>query len=261
MKFNKIMLFFLFALPSCIILRFLQLYFTVEEKTGFFSYESGNYGKILLIFIFVFCSATAFFAFFNSCKPKAPPKGNIYISSVSLLLGIALFYETFFTDISATTATWQLLLLYTTGGLAAIYFVSYALSPIWQFELPALVSILPTVYLISRMICDFTTISKLALISDNVILIVTYCVLLLFLLNFAKLYNNSNEKNNHKKLLGYGTASVILCFTNSIPVMVMSLKNPSYLHTPMSTNISLLLFGTFILVFLFSHFTKKNIQQ
>jgi len=261
MKFKKIMLLFLFALPACITMRTLQLNFTVEEITGFFTYESGNYGKILLICIFAICLGTAIFSFFNTTKPQKPPKTNILLSISACLLGAAIFYETFFLDLPDTTAIWQILLLRLTGVLAGIYFIIYGLAPIWRFELPEVVSVFPTLYLIARMICDFTTISKLALISDNVILIVTYCVLLLFLLNYAKLYNKSDEKRNSKKLAGFGTASVILCFTNSIPVIIMSFKNISYIHTPMETNISLLLFGIFTLVFLLSHFDEKNLSE
>jgi len=200
MKFKKIMLLFLFALPACITMRTLQLNFTVEEITGFFTYESGNYGKILLICIFAICLGTAIFSFFNTTKPQKPPKTNILLSISACLLGAAIFYETFFLDLPDTTAIWQILLLRLTGVLAGIYFIIYGLAPIWRFELPEVVSVFPTLYLIARMICDFTTISKLALISDNVILIVTYCVLLLFLLNYAKLYNKSDEKRNSEEL-------------------------------------------------------------
>lgn len=262
MKLNKIYLFFLLAFISSVAMRFYSLYYTIEPKTGFFTPESGGYGTVLLVLIFVFCFATAVFAFFAYSRPDSPPEGNIALSVSAVLTALAVLYETFFSTVPFSGAVWQVFLLNLSGILTALYLLLFAVLPFLQFKIPAVLSAIPTVYFIARLICDFTTISKLALISDNILLIGAYCFILLFMLNFAKLYNNSDTEKNFKKLLSTGLGAVILCFTNSIPHIVYNLANDfSYLHTSMYSNITLLFFGIFILSFLCSHFSNKNLNK
>ncbi len=258
MKFNKIMLFFGLTLPVSIILRLLQINFTIETKTGFYFTELKAEGTILLGLILLFCFLMFIFARLTFRQPEAPPNSNIYLCVSALLLSISILYEVVFSVYSTPSIPWQALLLKLAGVATAIGFLLFAISPFINLKLPTGISALPTVYLIIRMICDFTSISKLALISDNIIIIAVYCFTLLFFLNFAKLYNGLDEEKNAKKLLSYGLPSVILCFTNSLPNIVTHLTTPSgYLHTPMATNVSVLFFGIFIFTFLILHF-KKN---
>ena len=96
MKLNKIMLFFWLALPASVLMRFFQLFFTIEEKTGFFTDISGNNGLILLILIFIFCSAAAIFASFTYSRPEKPPRINVYLTISSILLTISILHQVFF---------------------------------------------------------------------------------------------------------------------------------------------------------------------
>ena len=51
MKYKKILLFFGIALPASVLMRLLQLMFTVDEKTGFIRSEYNETGYYLLILI------------------------------------------------------------------------------------------------------------------------------------------------------------------------------------------------------------------
>lgn len=261
MKLSRIMLFFWLALPFCVILRFLQLYFTIEIETGFFDVNYAGYGKGLLILIFTVCLAAAFFAYLAHSRPEHPPKINLLLCISSILLCGVLLYEVIFENPPASVAFWQAALLKITGFSTALYFLLFGISYKARFKLPPLFCVFPVVYLISRIICDFTTISKLAFISDNIILMGAYIVTLLFMLNFAKLYNNVDSEKNFKKLLSCGVASIILSFTGSIPNIVFNLASGRYLHTPLLAAFSLLCFGIFILSFILSHFSKQNLND
>lgn len=262
MKLNKIMLFFCLALPASVLMRFFQLRFTIDEKTGFFTEGSGNNGLILLILIFLFCFAAALFASFVHNRPENPPRINIGLSISSLLLTISILNQVIFETFTITTVYWQILLIKLLGILSVLFFVLYAVSPFVNLRIPKVLFTIPAIYIISRMIYDFTVISKLALISDNILLIASYCVVLLFMLNFAKLYNNADNERNFKKLLSTGVASVISCFTYALPSLSLSLVTAKQYHQISTTTGVMLLFtGLFILTFLLSHFSKKNLTD
>ncbi len=247
------------ALPLCIILRFLQLYTAVELKTGFYLQGKEAIGTALMWGILI--TALALFAacLFLREKSNRLPAGNVSTTIISLGLGAALFYETMFTLSPTQITDWQLLLLRCFGILAVIFFIFYAMQPIWKLNIPRIMYAIPTMYMIVRIICDFTVISKLALISDNVLLIAAYCTVLIFFLIFSKLYNGIYPKNGDRKLLALGNVSVILCFTAAAPnLCVHLLSENGYLHTSVATDISLMFIGLFILSFTLSRFKKDN---
>ena len=251
MQFKKILLFFLVALPLSIALRLIQITYTVESATGFFLQEFEGFGNAMLAVIFAFCAAVAIFAFFSHRSPEQPVSSNIPISITAICYSFP-----------PVVRPWQITLLNITGVATAAYFTALALKRFVNFPLPNALSLIPTVYLILRIICDFTAISSLALISDNLFLMASYAVSLLFMLNFAKLYNNAGGDYGSRKLMATGLAATIICFTQAIPHIIINFINGfQYLHTSMAANITVLFMGGFIAAYTFSHFSKKNSCQ
>lgn len=261
MKLNKIILFFCVTLPIGILLRFLQLYFTIEPKTGFYLANADGYGQILLLLILLVVLLIAVFSNLAFYRPENPPKINIYLRISSLILADVFLFESFTQKVTLSTILWQSALLRICSVATAVFFIFYAISPLIKIQLPNITTLIPIPYFIIKIIYDFTAISKLALISDNVILIACYCVTLLFFLNFAKLYNNFNNERSFKRILSSGLCASALCLINSIPNIFINLitKN-SYSHISMQTNFVLLFVGAFALSFVFSYFFQKENQ-
>lgn len=259
MDYKKIMIAFWAAFPLSIALRFAQLWFTVETDTGFFKHNFEAIGNYILFIIFLIALTVAVLGFFTRQKPEYPPKSNLFTGIAALVYAISVLYETFTDNItSSAVLPWQVTLLRVTGILSAVFFVVYSLQPFIRFRLPDICTIAPMLYLVLRIICDFTAISSLAMISDNLILMGAYCTSLWFMLQFAKFYNLADQNKNHKKLLASGLAAVILCFTQSLPhILINIFSGNSYLHTTVAANFSLLVLGIFILMFLLSQFSEK----
>ena len=261
MKLNKIILFFLISLPASVIMRFLQLYFTTDIKTGFYKTESAGYGTVLLLLIFLFCAANFVFSRFVFNRPEHPPAGNVTLSVSSMALAISIFCEIFSGTRADSLVLWQYTTLNIFGIAAALYFVVFSVIPLVNLTLPPVFSCLPVMYILILIVCDFTTISKLALIPENIILLAVYCFLLLFFLHFAKLYNNTDNEKNFKNILSFGSTSVILCLTNSIPsITANTISGFEYSHISIFTNFTVLFFGLFISAFLSAHFSKRNLK-
>ena len=145
------------------------------------------------------------------------------------------------------------------GLAAAAFFVAYGISLISDFTLPPISAVIPVFYFIIKVICVFTSVSSLALITDNILMLAAYCTLLFFFLCFGKLYNGIDREYNFRKLQASGFASVLLCLTQSVPHIIFNLSNGgAYRHTSNISNISLLVYGLFTAAFTLAHFSLKN---
>ena len=237
------------------------MFFTVETNTGFFKSEYETAGFYLLILIIAVCASLAIICFTGHRNPENPPKINPLISFASVFAVLGIAAGAYDARITPVTMPWQIALLTVSGILAAVYFLLYAISGFIDLKLSPLLSVLPSVYFIMKIICSFTAISSLALISDNILILSALCVMLLFFLSFGKLYNGIDTERNFRKLMASGLVSTVLCFTQSIPHIIINLTTHNgYLHTSNADNFSVLSFGIFIAVFTFSHFSAKNVR-
>lgn len=259
MKYKKILLFFGVTLPLSVLLRTLEIFFTVETDTGFFKNEYKTVGIYLLVLIIAVAASLAVICFTGHRNPEHPPKTNSFMSAAAILVAFSIGAELYNESYSGTVMVWQLGLLMLTGVAAAVYFILYGVSGFVSFKLPALTSVIPVIYLVMRIICSFTSISSLALISDNVLLLAAYCLLLLFFLSFGKLYCGIGTENEFRKLMAWGLTATVLCFTQAVPHIIINLAtNNGYQHTSNTANFSLLMFGVFAAAFVFSHFSASN---
>lgn len=259
MKYKKILFLFGVFLPVAIMLRLVQFSFTIDYSTGFYIKEFESNGEAMFWVLLALIFSPSLFALFSHRSPAHPPKPNIILSLASFSVGSSIIYEMFFETFSAAVMGWQITLIKIAGILSAAFFICYGLKYFISFRLPNICTAIPTVYFILRIICDFTSISALALISENLLLILAYCSVLLFMLQFAKLYNGLDSEYNFRKLLSSGLASIMLCLTQTLPHFILkTLTGYSFMHTSLAGNVNLFFISIFIAVFLFSHFSYYN---
>ncbi len=259
MKLNKIMSFFCIGLPICVCLRIFQIVFTIEFETGFYVNEFATIGKVISAVIFVFCGLLCLYSFKYYKSPENPPKQNMLLSVTSIGLAAVTILQAFGESSYVLTLPWQVWLMRLLGVVAAAYFVMFGIKYYLNFKFPLILNIVPSLFMIVRTAFVFINTSSLAHISDNVLLIAVYCAILLFFVNFAKLYNDIDNEKNFRKLLASGLVSASLCLTQSLPHIVVNIASGNkYLHVSHISNISVLLMGVFILTFLVSHFFIGN---
>ena len=258
MKLNKIFVFFAAALPISVLLRLFQIRFTVDMATGFFKREEAAVGILLLCLIGAACLALAIFSRFAFRMPEIRKK-NLPEAIASLLCAGALIYELASESFAGTVLSWQLTLLTLVGIAAVLVFLAHSASLFAGFPLPKILFLIPPFYFIVQIICTFTSISSLALISDYILLMATYCVGLLFFLNYGKLQNDVDPEHTFRKFLGSGLCFTLLAATQSLPYFVFNfLLKQDYPHTSLSANLSALAFGIFAAVSLFTCFCGKR---
>ncbi len=259
MKLNKIMAFFYVGLPICVILRMIQIAFTIDFKSGFYKEGYNNYGNAIMFVFGLFCVALIFFGFKAFESPEKPPKVNTSLTLAGLFMACALLYEVGYEVLPSLMLPWQIMVVKLAGIVTAAYFVVFVLKVKLHIKLPEIIHIVPLVYLIVRTIFTFINISSLAIISDNILIMASYCFAMLFFINYAKLYNGIDNERNFRKILATGLCAVVTSLTQSVAYFVINfVSETQYTHTDTVTNLTLLGIGLFALAFLVSHFSVNK---
>lgn len=259
MRYEKILFFFYAALPLSIILRLIQQIFIVDNNTGFFKHEFMAFGITVLVIIFAVAVMFSVFAFLSHRSPEQPPKSNLFLSIASFLTALSLFLENYIVTPNYTVMNLQTILLNITALLSILLFLGYGFKRFFDFTLPGFCFLFPCVYFILKTILEFTVVSALAVISENILFITALCSLMVFFLQFAKLYNKTDKEYNFRKLLASGLVAVLFCFVQSVPFFIYGFMTGfEKIHTNVFSNITLFITGLFILTFLSLHYSRKN---
>lgn len=262
MKHNRILFLFSVATVLSVILRTVQIFFSIDATTGFFKEENMPEAQYILIVIFLFAIALYLFSLKSHRDPSSPPQGNVVLAGSSFLASVSICYELFSHSVSAGTPSWQIFALTVSALLSMVFFLFLCSHEVLGTPLPPFLSVFPTIYLICKMTCEFTAVSALALISDNLFLLFGLAAAMLFMLNLTKLYTKTAKENGFRHLLGWGLCSSLLCITQSLPhFLIIIFTGNNLSHIPLSTNLNLLFLGLFILTFVLTHFSRKNTDK
>lgn len=261
MKYNKIVLFFNIALILSTVLRFLQINYTIEFSTGFFIQSYETFGYFITAAIFVMALISGIFAATYYISPEKPPRKGDILGAVSFLPAITILFETFSESSSLSVIPLQSFLLKVSGIFAAAFFILYGLAKYIDIKVHRMAGTAPVIYIILRIISSFAGISSLAIISDYIYYVIGYCLILLFFINFLKLYNGLDKEYNFRKIFATGLASAVICLPQTVSHIAVNLfSKSSYAHISHTANLSLLTFTIFIISFIFTHFSKENTQ-
>lgn len=257
MSFKKILIGFCVCLPICIVARVAQLAFAVESTTGFYIKGQESFGIFMMLVIFA-ASIYVYFTAFKAYKtPEKPPKINLFLVFSSIGMALVLANELLQQKFPSTTLSWQISMIKIMTVIAIAYFVTVALQGIFRFKLLPVLHVIPCLYAMAKTIFSFISVSSLAIISDNILLIAAYCLLMLFFINYAKLYNNLDTDLNFRKILATGLAASIVCNAQAFAYFGINLfGSQGYLHTDINVMFSVLCFGIFTAAFTISHFYK-----
>ena len=255
MNIRKISLYFLAALPLCVCARFFQITETLDYENGFFINGKETFGYFLLLVILVLCAMVAVVSFKVDDIPKQHPKRSWLLAISASFVSLRLFWELFGEVMSFAMPAWQVLVVKFVTVITAIYFLILLVQKLLGFRISPMFHIIPAVYAIIKTIFTFINISALSVISDNIFLMASYCLLMLFFINYARIYNGVERKVASKKVVAWGLVASVICITFSMPTMVMtSFSNAAYLHSNISVSNTLFTMGCFIAVFIFEYF-------
>lgn len=261
MKYNRIMFFFGLSTPIGVLLRLIQIIFTTDEK-GFTNPEYKVLSFILSFVIVAMAAVCAIFGYLTYKQPQSFGKKGIVVSLFSALLGILIVADLLvFIPLSVTIPSWQNYIMLIFGFLAAAVLVLFSVRSLFPFKLSPIIFVFPLLYWVSRLIWSFTLLNTLALTCDHILLLIAHCAILLFMLEFAKAANSVDTERGFKRLLAYGLCAAALCFSYSLPYIILMAMGFNAVVDGYSPILILLVMGAFTLSFVLTHFGKKNIEN
>ncbi len=256
MRYRHTMTLLGLCLPICLILRALQLAFTIDSTTGFIKQQFSGISVTIMIIIFAGIISVGLIGFATDGVKIQNSEKNIFVSVSAFLAGGAFIYNTIASLQVKNITAWYDVVTIFLGLVTAAVFVAYGIKNICDIEFPDIFLIVPVFYYILRLITIFVSTSALSLVTKNIFLIFANGTVLLFMFEFAKIQNNVDEKPQSKKVFAAGIMAAMLCFTESLPKFIAQKDIMS--TRDISDSILTLAVGIFILVHLIINFKDKS---
>lgn len=260
MRYRHAITLFLFALPVCIMLRTIQLFFTIDEVTGFIKQQYSGISAIMTIVICAAVVVSGALSFSADGVRAKNEKLKPVLAAVSVLTGGMFFFDTIVGTSAYDTDSWHGVLIAILGVLSAVVFAAYGVKNIYHYNMPAMVLIIPVFYHIVRLINIFVSTSSLALTVENIFLLLTNGALLLFMFEFAKFENNIDGGDKRpKKFLGIGISSAMLCGIMSVPkIFLLVAGQTQFSNRDISSVLLVIALGAFVMTFILCNFSDKE---
>ncbi len=255
MKQNKSTPIIAALIITAFLTRVLQIFLTIDFKTGFYKTEFSALGVGLTIVTAVLCASVALLA-----RNTLDIFDNGWVISkvtsiFSGILSIALFYELFAEKFIIQGVAWQVVLMKAVGFLTAGYFLCFAFFRTLNIKMPDIAHAIPAFYMIIRIICSFINISSLSLIAENIFLLASYCTMLLFFVSYAAFY--CIEAQITRSLYTRAVLAITLGFGTALPnIIVNTVAKTGYTHIPVHSQVVLMAFVLFLSGFVFEKFFK-----
>lgn len=261
MKYKKIMIFFAISAPIAIFIRTLQVLFTIDDK-GFTLTQYRKLGYEMIVLIIAAVGVATVLGFLTHRCPEKAPRVRPILASAAIILGVWTIADMALFELSPMVPAWQSIAMKLFGLLSGLLWIAYGLQRFIPVKLPPLVYVIPVIFWVVRLIWAFTTLNTLALTIGHVLLLLAYCSVLVFMLEFAKQLNGIDKEYNFKKLLASGICASSLCGVFSVPYMIATVLGSDAAAVEGYSPILMLFFtGVFILVFTLSHFSNGNLRK
>ena len=257
LRFNAII--FTVATLSGISLRTVMLLFTLDPVSGFIKQQYTLPAVILIAFLIAAAFIVYIFSFFLKQGYIADVKsGSTGFSAASIIMGIAIIYETFFSSLLDGFGGLKTL-HYIFSAVAAISLIALGVLGLLKKEFPALLSLAPIVFWLTRLIIIFSNFSTISTISDTLIETACLCLCLITFLNYSKLTCGYIGKNKTSGVFALSLLTAYACFIASVPRIIISLlAHGEAVHVNTIPAFSGLAAAIYCMLFAYSIIKKKE---
>ncbi len=258
MKHRHIINLFCVALPICVLLRAIQIHFTIDATTGFIKQQYGDIATLITVVILAAVTSVCALAFFTENIAYKTANLQPTVAITSILTGGMFLFE-MFASFSAINSVYGILLMFL-GLLSAMTFIAYGIEKIYPYNFPNIMLILPTLYYIVKLIKLFISTSALSLVTENIFLLFCNSSLLLFSFTLAGFENKFEISNKApKKIFACGIASSMLCVVTALPkLLLVSDQNVKLSLADISSFLLMLSQAIFMLAHIICNFCPKE---
>ncbi len=228
MKYRHIINLLCVSTPICVLLRAIQVIFTLDKETGFVKQQ---YSQIsLLITIIVCATVVAVGIMAAGAEDLQKNKKTIRpLTAAAALLTAGMFVYEMVASVSALGfASWHGVLLAILAIFSAVAFGAYGINCVYEFAFPRIIFIAPVIYYVIKLINLFVSTSALALVTENVFLLFTNSAILWFVFEFASSENGFNaDAKLPKRLFSSSVIAIMLCTITALPKLILMFSQKS----------------------------------
>ena len=219
MKNVKLFLFWGFSFISVLVIRIIQIIFLTDTKTGFWIDGNEVVGTVLSVFLFVITLLAALLGFLNNHDSfSSLPKRKVFLGITAVFAGAAQVFEPFITKITSNNIPQFMLQLHSiTSVLSGIAFCWFGISLIAGFKAPYLLTVVPVINWLIRLVTTFICFTGMSNIADNLLDIAMIITILLFLFYQGKIFCSNGGKYKVPLMFAFGISSVLFTASAIIP--------------------------------------------
>lgn len=261
MKYKHLIISFVSITALNVLIRCWQLFAFTDNNKGFFKSGSSVNGLISsAVMLFTLITYTVLSTSIRRCPLKAPdPKPLLGFGS--LVMAIGLFCGGI-VSLGASVDIRLKIAVAVMSVVCAVFFAVFSASCFFKKKFPVSFFIVPVVYYLLKLVTTFISISALSLTLENIILILSLCATLIFVLEVAKVENDIDKEHNYRKVFISGTLCASLSFLYSIPQTAVYLfASDARLHDGPFALVSEFATGIFAVTFIASYFSKYNLRK
>lgn len=246
------------ATAVAVVLRTLMLFFVIDTESGFI--KSEYLAPAVFMVIMIVAAVLCVFVFSLLSKPKAAKTlpDSLSFKIISPVLALVILYDTFFSTMEYSVSPWQKNLEMIFAVAAAAALVAFTVTEFFGYEYPKLLTAVPVLFWLIRLIIIFTSFSTLSNILDNMFELAALCLILISSLQCAKLACIELDKRKKRLIFATLTATASVCFITSVPrAAVMLSSNAQVLHQNDLPLMTTLVAGIYFLSFVLNCYPFK----
>ncbi len=245
-------------MPICVLLRTIQLLFTIDSDTGFIKHQ---YNEIAVLITFVVFAAVATLSALSTATDdvkRNPRRVKPVIAAAGILMSGMHIYEAI-AGINLSVNRYGILLIFL-NLLSALVFVAFSVKNIYDYKYPAIILVIPTAYYVVKLIYLFISTSSLALVTENIFLLFTNSAILFFMFEFACFENKIGDiSKKPKKLFLSGILATMMCAVTALPKFIITLFGAyDVLSEDISSSVLMIATAFFIMTYISGNFHEKT---
>ncbi|MBQ8203732.1 MAG: hypothetical protein IJZ75_05570 [Clostridia bacterium] len=262
MKYKYILITFFVSLGVSLALRTYEIVALTDSVTGFVENEYVTVASVLTGIIALLSALVGVFAYTVKRNPVKLPKTSIPLSIASFLLAFGILFDVANVYFSSNVPAWQATLVNVSGLISVVFFVCYGVTAFVSFRLMRALFIAPVIYWLFKLVCVFTSISSISLLTDYAFMMLAICATLLFMFEFAKIANKIELSISYKRLLITGLLASLFSFLTVVPPLLARFFGATTVFREGSTDaVVYMLSGIFVIVFILNIFKGGNLTN
>lgn len=234
MSFGNTLKVFFVSLITGVVLRTVQLCFAIDGGTSFIKQQYKEINAAIMIIIFASVLAVGVISLCGKIKLSSRSQQRDLLLSIASFIACGAFvYNAVASLTNLSNAEWHGIILLPLAIASAVTFALYGLKCIYKYDMPMMMLLIPVIYYVIRLVNIFVSISSLARTTENVFIIFTNGILLLFVFEFAKFENGVDlTEKQPKKIFAVGLTAVLFCAVSSLPKIIFSIVENVKISTP-----------------------------